>query len=38
MRVVDEKGAAYFDHARPLFREVEREHEPGADVRGPQAR
>jgi len=37
MRVIEEEGAAYFDHNRPPFKEVELEYEPGADVRGPQA-
>lgn len=37
MAVVEEEGAAYFDHNRPPFKEVELEYEPRADVRGPQS-
>ena len=36
MDVVEEEGAAFFDHNRPPFEEVELEYAPGADVRGPQ--
>ena len=36
MEVVEQEGAAFFDHNRPPFRSVELEYEPGADVRGPQ--
>jgi uncharacterized protein (DUF362 family) len=36
MDVVEEEGAAFFDHNRPPFREVTLEYAPGRDVKGPQ--
>lgn len=36
MEVVEQEGAAFFDHNRPPFMSVELEYKPGADVRGPQ--
>src|SRR5206468_5384454 len=36
MDVVEEEGAAFFDHNRPPFTEVKLEYAPGKDVEGPQ--
>ncbi len=36
MGVVEEEGAAFFDHNRPPFTEVALEYRPDADVDGPQ--
>jgi uncharacterized protein (DUF362 family) len=36
MDVVEEEGAAFFDHNRPPFQRVELEYEPANDVAGPQ--
>lgn len=36
MGVVDEEGAAFFDHNRPPFVSVDLEYAPGRDVQGPQ--
>jgi uncharacterized protein (DUF362 family) len=36
MKVVDEEGAAFFDHNRPPFTSVNLEYRPGEDVEGPQ--
>lgn len=36
MPVVQEEGAAFFDHNRPPFTEVKLEYRPDADVDGPQ--
>jgi uncharacterized protein (DUF362 family) len=36
MDVVEEEGAAFFDHNRPPFREVALEYAPERDVKGPQ--
>lgn len=34
--VIDEKGAAFFDHNRPPFTPVELAYAPEADLDGPQ--
>ena len=36
MKVVEEEGAAFFDHNRPPFESVDLEYKPESDVRGPQ--
>jgi uncharacterized protein (DUF362 family) len=36
MGVVEEEGAAFFDHNRPPFTEVALDYAPERDVRGPQ--
>jgi uncharacterized protein (DUF362 family) len=36
MAVVEEEGAAFFDHNRPPFVSVDLTYEPGKDVDGPQ--
>lgn len=36
MEVVEEEGAAFFDHNRPPFTSVDLEYSPGRDVEGPQ--
>jgi uncharacterized protein (DUF362 family) len=36
MDVVEQEGAAFFDHNRPPFREVPLEYDPARDVDGPQ--
>jgi uncharacterized protein (DUF362 family) len=36
MDVVEEEGAAFFDHNRPPFQEIELDYAPGRDVEGPQ--
>lgn len=36
MDVVNEEGAAFFDHNRPPFAEVKLEYSPDRDVKGPQ--
>jgi uncharacterized protein (DUF362 family) len=36
MDVVEGEGAAFFDHNRPPFKEVELGYKPAADVEGPQ--
>ena len=36
MDVVEQEGAAFFDHNRAPFREISLEYAPDADVKGPQ--
>ncbi len=36
MRVIEEEGAAFFDHNRPPFIEIALEYTPEAEVSGPQ--